>query len=368
MKNITKEVRSLRIVKMTLSILIMMIFLVSLFCRQGVSSASYPTTPIVFSNIRDKSGDYPVVCYSTTKNGYNVNGHIYVKFQDLASPLGGTYTIAPGPTYVLQINGQTNAFYMSSTTFYSTISYSILDKNTGQTTQYSFNFPGTQPYPVMTIDGYPCVWVQYAARALGSLIADWDGSNNRFVIYDWRVNGNNHLSDTNTYLVGGKWLSNWDSNSTSTLYLAPHFQLGIDNIWSNPSSHPDYDRQVKIATTVLQSMENTRKLMGNTPYSPSCVFRSYWYNKSLSGSWIWSWHMKGRAMDAGDSAMYTAVNNDILGAPKCSEGFRSSTNSNSVSQWDEIEDSSIQINGPWLHGQRLPKGCGSNSNPVPYCP
>ncbi len=362
MRKITKEVSSLRIVKMTLSILIMVILLVSSFCRQGVSSASYPTTPIVFSNISDNSGDYPVVCYSTTKNGYNVNGHIYVKFEDLASPLGGTYTLAPGPTYVLQINGQTNAFYMSSTTFYSTISYSILDKSTGQTTQYSFNFPGTMPYPVMTIDGYPCVWVQYAARALGSLIADWDGSNNRFVIYDWRVNGNNHLSDTNTYLVGGKWLSNWDSNST--LYLAPHFQLGIDNIWSNPSSHPDYDRQVKIATTVLQSMENTRKLMGNTPYTPSCVFRSYWYNKSLLNSWVWSWHMKGRAMDAGNSAMRDNVKNDINAVAEY-DGFLYSTNPNSVTQWDEIESTAL---ASYLHGQRAPRNQDNRSGPVPHCP
>ncbi len=361
MRKITKEVSSLRIVKMTLSILIMVILLVSSFCRQGVSSASYPTTPIVFSNISDNSGDYPVVCYSTTKNGYNVNGHIYVKFEDLASPLGGTYTLAPGPTYVLQINGQTNAFYMSSTTFYSTISYSILDKNTGQTTQYSFNFPGTMPYPVMTIDGYPCVWVQYAARALGSLIADWDGSNNRFVIYDWRVNGNNHLSDTNTYLVGGKWLSNWDSNST--LYLAPHFQLGIDNIWSNPSSHPDYDRQVKIATTVLQSMENTRKLMGNTPYTPSCVFRSYWYNKNVGG-WQWSWHMKGRAMDAGGTTMRDTVIGDI-GAVAGFDGFLYSTNPNSVTQWDEIESTAL---ASYLHGQRAPRNQDNHSGPVPHCP
>jgi hypothetical protein len=369
MKNITKGVRSLRIVKMTFSILIMTIFLVSLFCRKGVSSASYPTTPIVFSNISDKSGDYPIVCYSTTKNGYNVNGHIYVKFQDLASPLGAIFTILSGPTYLLTINGQSNYFYLSSTTSYSQIYYTILDKSNNQTTPYSFSFSGTMPYPVMTIDGYPCVWVQYAALTLGSLIGRWDSNNNRYIIYHWRVNGNTPLSDNNIYLVGGKWLTNWDSYSTYN--LAPHFKLGDpDNIWSNynPSSHPDYYRQVKIATTVLQNMENTRKLMGNTPYSPSCVFRSYWYNKSLSGSWVWSWHMKGRAMDAGGSAMYTAVNNDILGAPKCSEGFRSSTNSNSVSQWSEIEDSSIQINGPWLHGQILPKGCGSSSNAVPYCP
>jgi hypothetical protein len=366
MRKITKEVSSLRIVKMTLSILIMVILLVSSFCRQGVSSASYPTTPIVFSNISDNSGDYPVVCYSTTKNGYNVNGHIYVKFQDLASPLGGTYTVAPGPTYVLQINGQTNAFYMSSTTSYSTISYSILDKSTGQTTQYSFNFSGTMLYPVMTIDGYPCVWVQYAALTLGSLIGRWDSSNNRYIIYHWRVNGNTPLSDSNTYFVGGEWLSNWNNYLATPLYLSPHFQLGgPDNIWSNynPSSHPDYYRQVKIATTVLQSMENTRKLMGNTPYSPSCVFRSYWYNKNVGG-WQWSWHMKGRAMDAGGTTMRDTVIGDI-GAVAGFDGFLYSTNPNSVTQWDEIESPAL---ASYLHGQRAPRNQDNHSGSVPHCP
>jgi len=358
---------------MALSIIIMVILLGSFFCRQGVSSASYPTTPIVFSNISDKSGDYPVVCYSTTKNGYNVNGHIYVKFQDLASPLGATFTILSGPTYVLAINGQSNYFYSSSTTSYSQVYYTILDKSNNQTTQYSFNFPGTMPYPVMTIDGYPCVWVQYAALTSGSLIGRWDSSNNRYIIYHWRVNGNNPLSDSNTYLVGGEWLSNWDSNST--LYLSPHFQLGgYDNIWSNYnlSSHPDYYRQVKIAVATLQSMENTRKLMGNTPYSPSCVFRSYWYNKSLSGSWIWSWHMKGRAMDAGGTTMRDTVIGDIGAMAECPDqygnprfGFLYSTNPSSVTQWDEVESPALATS--WLHGQRAPKdNCGST--PVPHCP
>jgi len=78
--------------------------------------------------------------------------------------------------------------------------------------------------------------------------------------------------------------------------------------------------------------------------------------------------MKGRAMDAGGADMYNTVNGDISGAPKCSEGFRSSTNSNSVTQWDEIEDPLVQNNGPWLHGQRSPNGCGSGGNPVPHCP
>jgi len=364
MRKITKGVSSLKIVKMTLSILIVVILLVGLFCRQGVSSASYPTTPIVFSNISDKLGDYPSVCYSTTKNGYNVNGHIYVKFQDLASPLGGTYIIAPGPTYILQINGQSNYFYPSSTTSYSDIYYTILDKSNNQTTPYSLSFSGTMPHPVMTINGYPCVWVQYAARTLGSLITTWDSINNRFIIYHWRVNGNTPLSDSNTYLVGGRWLTDWDSSST--LYLAPHFQLGIDNIWSNynSSSHPDYYHQVKIAQTVLQSMENTRYLMGNTPYSPSCVFRSYWENKSLPKSWIWSWHMKGRAMDAGGTTMRDTVIDDIE-AVTGYDGFLYSTNSSSVTQWDEVESPAL---ASWLHGQRAPRDQDNRSGPVPHCP
>ncbi len=365
MKNITKEVRPLQVVKMTLSILIIVIFGLNLFSTQSVSSASYPTTPIVFSNISDKSGDYPAVCYSTTKNGYNVNGHIYVKFQDLATPLGAAYTVVSGPTYVLTINGQSNYFYPSSTTSYSQIYYTILDKSNNQTTPYSFSFSGTMPYPVMTIDGYPCVWVQYAACTLGSLIATWDSINNKFIIYHWRVNVNTPLSDSNTYLVGGEWLSNWDSNST--LNLAPHFKLGSDNIWSNynPSSHPDYYRQVKIAQTVLQSMENTRSLMENTPYTPSCAFRSYWYNKSLSGSWIWSWHMKGRAMDAGGTTMRDTVIGDI-GAVAGYDGFLYSTNPSSVTQWDEVESPSLATN--WLHGQRAPRNQDNRSGPVPHCP
>jgi len=340
-----------------------MVLLCSFFCKPAISLASYPTTPIVFSNISDNSGDYPVVCYSTTKNGYNANGHIYVRFQDLVSPLGATFTTLSGPTYVLTINGQSNYFYSSSTTSYSQIYYTILDKSNNQTTPYSFNFSGTMLYPVMTIDNYPCVWVQYAALTLGSLIVTWDSINNKFIIYHWRVNANTPLSDSNTYLVGGKWLYNWDSYST--LNLAPHFKLGSDNIWSTyyTSSHSDYYHQVKISQTVLQSMENTRYKMGNTPYTPSCAFRSYWDNKSVGG-WKWSWHMKGRAMDAGGTNMRDTVISDI-GAVTGYDDFLYSTNPSSVTQWDEIESPAL---ASWLHGQRAPRNQDNRSGPVPHCP
>ncbi|MGC8758197.1 MAG: hypothetical protein ACP5QX_07135 [Caldisericaceae bacterium] len=613
MRKITKDVSSLKIVKLALLVLIIIFLTLSLLWTQDAFSSSYPTVPIVFSNISDNLGDYPTVCYSTTRTGYNVNGHIYVKFQDLGftpsilpitwnlsgftgtegkirvffyngqdwslvvssldlangsydldlstqtivdplrcrvrvgiynpvtgnwltwtqgnysgqyydesghfwventtpatkyiqttyplgneafsptstipitwsvsgfvgtegkvrvyfyngqdwsivaynlnlasgsyyldlsnqtivdplrcrvrvgiyvpspagsqygdwltwiqgnysgqyydesghfwavsssptnkyiqttsplgneyfycsgfpyTPLGATFTTAPGPTYVLQINGQSNYFYPASTTSYSSVNYSILDKSTGQTTPYFFTFSGTIPIPspVMVIDGYPCVWVQYAAYTLGSLIGRWDSSNNRYIIYHWRVNGNTPLSDSNTYLVGGEWLSNWDNNFA--LDLSPNFKLGDpDNIWSNykPSSHPYYNHQVKVSQAVLQSMENTRYLMGNTPYSPSCVFRSYWYNKDIGG-WKWSWHMKGRAMDAGTSVMRETVRSDIS-AVLGYDDFLYSTNSNSVTQWDEIENSDLATN--WLHGQRAPSDQDNRSGPVPHCP
>ncbi len=159
-------------------------------CKGYAYALNYSTTPIVFSNIKDgtSGSGYPSICYSTSINGYNVNGHIYVRFRDLAQPLGATYTIAPGPTYILTINGQSNYFYPNSINSYSLIFYSIINRSTGQTVPYSFDFHGTLPYPVITVNGYPCVWVKYAALALGSLLVHRDNTTGKFVIYHWRVN------------------------------------------------------------------------------------------------------------------------------------------------------------------------------------
>jgi len=75
--------------------------------------------------------------------------------------------------------------------------------------------------------------------------------------------------------------------------------------------------------------------------------------------------MKGRAMDAGGTTMRDKVMDDIK-AVEGEDGFYYSTNSNSVSQWDEVESPTLARS--WLHGQRAPRDQDNRNGPVPHCP
>ena len=74
--------------------------------------------------------------------------------------------------------------------------------------------------------------------------------------------------------------------------------------------------------------------------------------------------MKGRAMDAGGTTMRDTVIDDIE-AVTGYDGFLYSTNSSSVTQWDEVESPAL---ASWLHGQRAPRDQDNRSGPVPHCP
>ncbi len=140
---------------------------------------------------------------------------------------------------------------------------------------------------------------------LGALIVGTYDS--KYTIYDFCVNGSTPLTDTNTYIVGGTWMTNW--NTIASTYIAPHFK--ISEVYSKNSSYSGY-RQLKIAVSLLDSLEAVRHYYrADESLTVSCAFRSWGYNKGLSGSWDRSFHMRGRAYDIDSdhhgTTLYSAV-------------------------------------------------------------
>lgn len=311
-----------------------------------------------FSNVGGGTGSLPKHKDSIDVSGLKENSVVFVKVNDIRDYLGCTLT-GGGNAIVIQRNGQIVELTVGSTAMETNIGYFVKNYQTSAMVSYSFQWQSVLPVaPFVHTDGYKYVPAEMVAMQLGALIVGtWDSV---YTIYDFAVKESEPRTDTNTYIVGGTWITNW--STIASTYIAPHFK--ISEVYSKNSSYSGY-RQLKIAVSLLDSLEAVRHYYrADKSLTVSCAFRSWGYNKGLSGSWDRSFHMRGRAYDIASAnngtELYNAVYEEFCGTsttPISMAGFWRTRVSGS-SKGYEIE--TMPRNGvTWLHLQVEP---GYNSS------
>lgn len=335
----------------------LLLAIINIFMSSYVSAGT-----IYFSNIGNSQTTIPPLETYTTVSCEYYNGYAMIKLTDLASITGATLSIV-GNNWFLDRNGQTTLFVYNSYTMSSTNSYSIYNPATSSYVNYSHTWNSSLSAPAMNINGFRYVPYENSAKQIGSLIAGFvyvtsPALGYQNVVFDFRVNGTTPLNDTNDYIVGGSWITDWSLKGDDN--LAPHFD--IHEIWSDINY--GYARQMKISASALESAERVRYYYNNnSSMNLSSGFRSWDKNINTTGSGYNSFHMRARAWDCGTSSLYTAVRNEFRNGqtdPIDAGGYwRSRIPTTGNSRGYEIEK--MPNNGStWLHLQRQP---GSDNAP-----
>lgn len=361
-----KATVSRRIISVHLSFVLLLSF-IALFPIKA--KAVFTDYPIVFSNIGDTTKpptqQLPKLSNETEVVGKVENGMTMVRISDLVDFLGvqdATSTSQP-TKWVLKRNGQTLTFTENSTSFTSSTTYSLKNPANNQSTSYTVTWSGVSDCAAQKINGEKYVRLTTAANQLGCLVTGWDQASGKTRVCDWRVNKATPLSDSNTYIVGGPWLTNW-STLGSTM-LAPHFAAREFQDKSSSSTNPLYSGQLKISAKQLQCAENVRyHYNNNSGMTLSSGFRSWYYNITIDNANVKSHHLQGRAWDSSIASLYAPVYEEFCGPPlsngttppPISVGILWRTNvSNGKSGGYEIEKMPQKdINGKdktWLHLQ-----------------
>lgn len=295
-------------------------------------------------------------------DGLKKDSVVFAKVEDVSSCLKCSLS-GSSTNMVLQRNGQILELIVGSTTMKANFGYFVKNYQTGKQVSYSFQWFSTLPAaPFVHTDGKRYVPVDLVAMQLGALITGT--YNSVFTVYDFRVGEAGDNPDNNTYIVGGSWVTNWSTISGS--YLAPHFKINELFCQGIGSGY----RQLKVAVSLLTSLEAVRHTHHkDDALKITCAFRSWAYNKALSGSWDRSFHMRGRAYDIasddGGTKLYSDVYKEFCGTaseplhtgtakPK---GFWKTRVANGASGGYEIETMPRgSENKTWLHLQVKP-GC-----------
>lgn len=261
------------------------------------SRATYPDFNIVFSNISGTNATTNSPGTSNTKTvvGKGINpGYTMIKLSDLKYM--GAVVQQLGTKYYITINGQTLVFTQGSASYSSSTPYTI-KKPEGGNASYTFSVQGTTETEAKAqlIDGVPYVRLTDAAFQCGALNISYNASDSCTYVFDFRVNGNTAIPDSNTYIVGGSWLDSWSNKGTTQ--LAPHFK--VNEIWDDGSrATGNYENQLKISVASLQSEENIRyHYNNNQSLNVTSGFRG-WTQNMHDGGDKRSLHMRGRAIDA----------------------------------------------------------------------
>lgn len=321
------------------------------------SVSNFPDIQIVFSNILNGAhGSTPSDYNYTEKSGKLVDGIPMVKLTDIASALGASITyfdytcIYRNGIYVFFPDSYTNSFHTQT-------SYIIRNPSTGSDITYNFIFNGESPKPIQTIDGYEYVPLKTTADALGALMCTY--VNGKWRVYDFRVNGTSSYADDNTYIVGGKWITDW--NNYGAHNVSPNFTLS--QLWDHSFTSHEYTNQIKLSVKTLQTIENIKYHYGTQGFDLPNAFRSWNKNETLgeSGSWTNSFHMRGRAYDVSNDYLYTSIFDEFNGNEDepvfVTNGrfWRTKVEGtlNDKSGGYEIERMEGETN-PWLHVQTKP--------------
>ncbi len=310
---------------------------------------AYDNVNIVFSDIGTK-GFVPGLLNTTTKTGLMNGNYPMVKASDIASVMGALLTLMSDGRIIFIRGSQTTTLQVNSTTMTTSNTYSYYDPVNNSTDTKTFAFSSVCQIPSKKINSITYVPLTETANQLGALIVTpWT---HYYRVYDFRINGTTPKSDTNDYIVGGDWISNW-SNSGNT-NLSDHFD--IYEIWSSP--YFDYPRQMKFAVSVLESAERVRYYYNNNSSMKfTSAFRSYSYNNDLDGSGPRSYHMRGHAWDCATDALYYSVKNEFKGSgtngPPDGSYWRTNVPTTDNSRGYEIEKMPVK-DEIWLHLQRQP--------------
>lgn len=319
---------------------------------------AYDSVTIKFSNIGNIKYTLPPLENYTTVVGLMVDGSPMVKITDIASVMGATVSYSSNSWY-LERNLQTTAFVKDSQTMYTSNVYQYYDPISGTNDEYSHTWTAALPVAAQEINGYKYIPLIIAAKQLGALLAE-PYSSNEYHVFDFRINLANPLNDSNEYIVGGSWLTDW----TDETYLSDHFKK--NEMWSNPSY--GYARQLKMAVTALESAERVRHYYNNdSSMGFSCAFRSWAYNSLISTAAVNSVHMRGRAWDCGIDALYTSLFNEFRAGqtyPISSYDtlWESRVPTTSYSRGFEIEKMPVS-GSTWLHLQRQPGYTAAKESP-----
>lgn len=324
-------------------------------------NAVFSDITIRFSNIGNTSSDprgaLPVLANSSTVVGKIENGRTMIKLTDLASKLGATISYNPNDVneWRLSLDGQTVKFWNNSPNISSSISYSVINTATSQTVNYSLTLTGVSDMSSQIINGDKYVRLTTAAHQLGALIIGAESGEAR--VFDWRVNGSTPYNDSNTYIVGGAWISDWSTKGVTQ--LAPNFK--INEFWdkSTSASNPTYYSQLKVSTKQLQCAQNIRYHYNNN--SSLSIFRAFrsWYDNNQVEGWCKSFHMRGRAFDISTDSLYYSVYNEFKGTSSTPidvsayNAWRTRV-TNGASGGYEIEKMP-RNNSIWLHLQTQPQ-------------
>jgi len=320
----------------------------------GAAAPAYASIQIDFCNIDKTKGDWPTPYPGRTRTvqGYIVNGSTMVGLEDLCVTLGAKSTQA-GKVFTVVRNYQVSTFTIGSTVVSYRVQYGVFNGETKLVEQFVHRWSAVSSEPGVYINGKPYFSVRTASLVLGCLLVRYKPNPALVQVFDFRVNGRNPLGDLNTYVCGGRWFTDWDSNLTAK--VAPHFTIGADKLWSQDTAGDRaYWRQFKMSVSTLQSLENVRTLLGNKSLIPSSGFRSWQHNYAQEGSAARSHHMRGRAFDLGGKAAFDAVFKDIKAVGVPGTSYLRSSNLKSVTQLYEIERMPNSQGSYWLHGQREP--------------
>ncbi len=285
-------------------------------------------------------------------SGRKKNNTVFVSTDDLCTCLGAEIVVS-GSIWLFTRNNQKIKFTLGSKEMLADISYGIYDYATSGPAVYSFKWTSVLPEAPFIENGKKYVPAELAAMQMGALITGV--KNSIFTIFDFRVKNKTPLEDTNNYVVGGSWITNW--NAYASHKLAPHFK--ISEIYSKNSKYDGF-QQLKISVSLLSSLEAVRhEYWNDQSLTLASVFRSWAYNKGLSG-WDRSFHMRGRAYDIasgnyGGTELYDAVYKEFCGTkstPESIAGFWR-TRTSGASLGYEIE-TMPRNDITWLHLQVKP--------------
>ncbi|MDQ6422212.1 D-Ala-D-Ala carboxypeptidase family metallohydrolase [Paenibacillus sp. LHD-117] len=327
------------------------------FSQDSVHAATTNQT-ILFSNVGGGTGEVPATSNTVLRTGKNVDGYTMVKVDDLVQILGATFTSeSSGNTWKITRNGQIIRFVNGSTSFTTENQYTINYPATSTNKTNTLTWSGTTEKAAQMIDGVRYVRLTAAAFQLGSLVIHYDSASDQVKVFDFRVNSTTPFADSNHYIVGGPWITNW-TTSLGTTQLSDNFK--VNEVWctSAYTSGTAYHRQLKFSVNQLQSLENVRfHYNGNSSMSVSSAFRSWKNNSTTDGSWDRSFHMRGRAFDAGGQSLYNSVYNEFKYTSSTpiavGTSYWRTRVSNGKSGGYEIE--TMPRDGSyWLHLQRQP--------------
>jgi hypothetical protein len=361
--------------------------------------ATYPTITIVFSNLLgaleenttstfdapqiDPDNSGTAVGIVVAQNGQDV---VYVSTNDIYKYLGVSqvFWTWPGLGQYLDYSGNGSPhvyWYTFQSNFEVTTTYSItmtVDKIANQTNTHfktsgqvlSSQLFGYVKYGMVTYGPvyYNSQWyvpLKVTALSLGALVY-YAASSQQVQVFDYRVKGISpyHWLDQNQYIVGGRWLAQWDSSGSQQ--LSQNYR--INQLWEPVSNKSEYLNQLKVSAQQLSVLQLTQHYYkSDTNLHIAVGFRNWCNNWLLANDGIHfadpvSFHTRGRACDIdadNGSTFVNAVRNEFryndsfvdLGFATIPGSLVSRTRKSNIAYRELCEANSVEREKPWLHLQ-----------------